>query len=638
VETGNQALLAELAALRKRVAELESFEVGRESELVWTHSKLLEQITQENRQAEVALRLSEQKLSRIFSESPDAIAISSLKNGRYVEINTAFERVFGYTRDEALGRVATELGIWPQPMDRQRISDLLHKHGELLNIELRFRHKSGRIFDCLLSASLIEIDEEPCMMSITRDISERKRYEHVVQEQNRMLHALGQAQADFIADADPHLTFRQLLSHLLDITDSEYGFIGEIPNNTTGPVSLRPFAVTDITWDETARQHYQSRLSYLTRDFEFQTKGTLFDCVISLGEQVISNDPAQDPRGSLPVGHRPLQSFMGLPLYRGDQLVGMLGLGNRPAGFDEALIAQLQPFTNTCAMLIEAYRNNLGRQEAESRLRQFNEELEARVTQRTAELQTSLNELESFSYSVSHDLRSPLRGINGFSHLLAENYTDQLGEEGKDYLQRIRAATLRMSDLIDSLLELSQLTREPMHITEVNLTQHAENIIEDLLQTQQQQHNAPRAVEFVIAQGVRGYGDDRLLRIALQNLLANAWKFTERKASSRIEFGVYTPLKNQAESGSQGSVEDKKITYFVRDSGAGFDMQYAGRLFRSFERLHDAYEFSGTGIGLATVQRIIQRHGGVVRAEGVVGEGACFYFTLPVPTGTIGIN
>ncbi len=605
----NKDPLEELAILRKRVAEQESCE----SELIWTHSRLLEHITQENRQTEAALRLSEQKLSRIYSESPDAISISSLRNGRYVEINPAFERVFGFTREEAIGRVATELGIWCLPSERQRMADLLYEHGKLVNIVTRLRDKAGRTLDCLLSASLIEIEDEPCMMIITRDITERMRIEQLFMEQNRMLDALSQAQADFITDADPHLTFNQLLSHLLEITDSEYGFIGEVFYENGLP-SLRLFTITDVTWDESERSAYQRRLK---NDFFFRGVNTLFGHIMTTSQPVLSADPANDPRGALPEGHRPLKSFMGLPLFRGEQLVGMLGVGDRPDAYDEALVHRLQPFTNTCAMLIEAYRNNLRRRQAEAQLRRLNEELEDRVNKRTAEMRASLKELESFSYSVSHDLRSPLRGINGFSQLLLEDYGDRLDEGGKDHLQRIRAATLRMSDLIDGLLDLAQLTRAPMHLAEVDLSAQAQAVVRELAQA------APeRQVEVVIAPNVRACGDERLLRGALENLLSNAWKFTMHADPARIEFGVVP--------------EGEQPVYFVRDNGVGFDMKFTDKLFRPFERLHEVYEFAGTGIGLATVQRIIQRHGGLAWAEGETGNGATFYFTLPPQATGIG--
>ena len=596
-------LQAELTALRKRVAELESHE----AELAWAHNTLLEQISHEHKQTESALRVSEEKLSRIYAASPDVIATSSLTSGCYVDVNPAFERVFGFSPQEVIGHKAVDMGAWPEPAQREQVISRLRKQGAIVNEEIRFRHKSGRLFDSLFSASLVELNGDPCMLSITRDISDRKRIEQLILDKNRMLHAVSEAQADFIADADPHPTFDRLLGHLLDITDSQYGFIGEVFRDESNAPYLRPYAITDISWDDASRQLYRS---YVSGGFEFRNPNTLFGHVMTSGRPVLSNRPADDPRrGGLPPGHAPLDAFMGLPLFRGEQLVGMAAVANRPSGYDEALVEQLQPFTATCAVLIEAYRNSQRRRHAEGMLRQLNLELEDHVNQRTSELQASIRELESFSYSVSHDLRSPLRGINGFARLLLEDYGERLDEHGKEYLRRICSATLRMSELIDGMIDLAQLTREPIHLAEVNLSRLAESIAREL------QHAEPdREVEFTAMPDIRARGDERLLRVALHNLLSNAWKFTARKAVASVEFGA-------RRTGSS-------LAYYVRDDGAGFDMKYADKLFGAFQRLHGVKEFAGTGIGLATVQRIVQRHGGLVWAEGETDKGATFYFTL----------
>ncbi len=228
---------------------------------------------------------------------------------------------------------------------------------------------------------------------------------------------------------------------------------------------------------------------------------------------------------------------------------------------------------------------------------------------RTAQLEAANEELDAFSYSVSHDLRAPLRSIDGFSQALLEDGADRLDDQGKEHLHRIRAATQRMGLLIDDLLNLSRVTRAEIHPGKLDISALARSIAAELQKTQPE-----RRMEFRIEDGLETTADARLLRLVLENLLGNAWKFTSKHPSARIEFGE-THLNGAR-------------AYFVRDDGAGFDPAYAGKLFGAFQRLHAVTEFPGTGVGLATVQRIIHRHGGRVWAEGAVERGATFYFTL----------
>ena len=245
------------------------------------------------------------------------------------------------------------------------------------------------------------------------------------------------------------------------------------------------------------------------------------------------------------------------------------------------------------------------RKRAEDEIKKLN----GTLRQHAARLEAANKELEAFSYSVSHDLRAPLRSIDGFSLALMEDYGDKLEPEAKDYLQRVRAATQRMAQLIDDLLGLSRVTRSDMSRSTVDLSGMARAVAAELEKVQ-----PDRKVDFVIADGLAAEGDARLLRVVLDNLLGNAWKFTAKRNDARIEFGT---------SGANGSRE-----FFVRDNGAGFDMAYVHKLFGAFQRLHGNGEFAGTGVGLATVQRIIHRHGGRIAAEGAVDKGATFRFTL----------
>ncbi|MCA1992020.1 MAG: PAS domain S-box protein [Coleofasciculus sp. S288] len=260
--------------------------------------------------------------------------------------------------------------------------------------------------------------------------------------------------------------------------------------------------------------------------------------------------------------------------------------------------------------LIVIARDISDRKQVEREIRELNQNLERRVAERTAELEVTNKELEAFSYSVSHDLRAPLRAIDGFGQALLDRCADKLDDKGKHYLQRIRIGTQRMGELIDDLLKLSRVTRSEMHRTQVDLSALATEIVAELQQTQPE-----RQVEWAIASGLVADGDVQLLRVVLENLLNNAWKFTSSKTLSHIEFNVLFQ-------------ENTKPIYFVRDNGAGFDMAYIDKLFGAFQRLHSSTQFPGTGIGLATVQRIIHRHGGRIWAEGKVEQGAIFYFTL----------
>jgi PAS domain S-box-containing protein len=251
------------------------------------------------------------------------------------------------------------------------------------------------------------------------------------------------------------------------------------------------------------------------------------------------------------------------------------------------------------------------RRRDDEEIRRLNDDLQAQA----AELAETNKELESFSYSVSHDLRAPLRSIDGFSQAVLEDEKERLSPEGRLSLARVRSATQRMGELIDDMLALSRITRKALAREPVDVTAMAQEVLEDLRQA-----GGRKLVIPVVHEGMSADGDRVLLRAALENLIGNAWKFTSKTAGARIEVGT-------REDAAEGKV------FFVKDNGAGFNMAYADKLFGAFQRLHAAAEFPGTGVGLATVQRIIRRHGGRVWAEGQEGRGAVFYFTLPVPPG-----
>lgn len=428
-------------------------------------------------------------------------------------------------------------------------------------------------------------------------------YARVLEESrraNRFLGALARAQSRFIAESDPRTTFNELLDILLELTGSEYGFIGEVLRTGEGKPYLRTHAITNIAWNEETQAFYAR---YAATGLEFHSIDTLFGAVLVTGETVIANDPANDPRGAgTPPGHPPLLSFLGLPFLFAGVMVGMVGIANRPGGYDAAVVQYLEPFRTTCASLVAAFRNQRRRQEAEAELRTLNAEL-ARVNQ----------ELGDFAHSVSHDLKSPLRSIEGYGSLLRQRHGARLDDEGRRLVDRVREAAGRMGRLIDDLLLYAQVERRPLAVETMDLRA----MVAELLAAHEAEiagRNLTIEVEIPWATMTADRGG---LDMALRNLLGNALKFTRDVADPRIEIA--------------GQERERAWIVWVRDNGCGFDMHHRDRLFELFHRLHRADEYGGTGVGLALVRKAVQRMGGRVWAESEPGHGAAFYLEIPRP-------
>ena len=340
-------------------------------------------------------------------------------------------------------------------------------------------------------------------------------------------------------------------------------------------------------------------------------------CILSIGilfarpEQGLMKIFSSDNLGGV-IARRLLPAALILPFLLGSLLLTGQRMGLYDSTFRLVLYALSMVIAFTILILWNAsllQHADLVRQQTQMQLNE-SKEAEFELQKAKLELEAANKELEAFSYSVSHDLRAPLRSIDGYSQAVLEDYGELLPIEGRNFLEHVRNSAHRMAELIEDLLKLSHVTRAPIKSVPVDLTLIAENILAEL------QRNYPeRTVRFSVAPNLNARGDPQLLQVVLENLLGNAWKYTSKQEQAEIEVG--------------STYEDDQTICFVRDNGAGFDMIYAGKLFGAFQRLHTATEFPGTGIGLATVQRIIHRHGGRIWAESAVDQGATFSFTLP---------
>ncbi|NTV42853.1 MAG: GAF domain-containing protein, partial [Syntrophobacteraceae bacterium] len=463
------------------------------------------------------------------------------------------------------------------------------KRAPFSHLENKNLHKDGR--EVILERSAVPIldadDQFRGYRGIDRDITQRKKAENEIRQRNRELESLA---------AIAHLASQSLdLDHLLDTVLPEIARALEVR-----PVLL---FLSEGEPRMALRGSFPSpRDQNLTQD-ELQVGECLCGIAVAEGMNLFSENIAEDPRCTNDACRNAgLVSVAAIPLQSAQDKPGVLVVASSsPRDF-----RQNEYFLSTVANSVATAVENA---DLYQEIRAHAASLERRVAERTAELETANKELEAFSYTVSHDLRAPLRSIDGFSKALEEEYGHVLEDLGKDYLRRVRDATRRMSQLIDDLLKLSKLTRGELKRQLVDLSALARAVASDL--TKSGRH---RTVDFVVAEDMGAWGDPHLLQLVMENLIRNAWKFTALQPRARIEVGVVDL--------------DGKKAYFVRDNGVGFNPAHAHRLFQPFQRLHAASEFPGSGIGLATVKRIVHRHGGRVWIEAKEGEGATVYFSL----------
>jgi len=530
----------------------------------------------EFKQAQEELRDSEQYYQHIFNSAADGFVIRTL-DGVAVDANPAVCEMFGYSKEEYLKLPPNKIAHPDFLQEYLEFREAMLKGKSYFSEDAKAIRKDGSMFYLQVRANVIQYQGKPHAFIVLRDITKHKRIQDAIKHIASSLAA--KSGLEF---------FQQLALHLAQVYQSKYAFVGVLDKNDK----------------ELVHTVAMCRNGEIIENINYKLHGT--PCEIAMREQPCAY--AGKVQQLFPDDYLLVQmeaeSYIGSPLF--DSKAKALGIlviiDDKPRPDISELHELLQIFATRSAAEIE-------RMQAEELLQQRKHHLEEIVDARTAELSAVITELEAFSYSVSHDLRAPLRSMDGFSQLMLDEFGGSLNEEGKDYLNRIRKSAQKMAQLIDDLLQLSRVTRKDIVTQSINLSELVKDSVNKCKERDQRQD-----VKISIAPDLVNKGDPDLLSIAIDNLVSNAWKYTRKTEHAEIEFGAI----------------NKKdiVSYYIKDNGAGFDMQYADKLFNAFHRLHSAEDFEGTGIGLATVARIIRRHGGHIWAEGSVGKGATFYFNL----------
>lgn len=569
----------------------------------------LARIAIERARAEEALLGSEARFRELAENVEDVFYNRDFASGRFLYISPAYETVW-HESLQTLYKDSDSYRSRIHPDDRaaEAAANATQAAGKPSDLEYRIVRAEGEVrwirdhsYPVLNAGGKVER-----IVGTARDITDRKLAALELARTNRALQMLSRCNEALTRMDDESQLLLQVCRLAVDVGGYRMAWVGYAQDDAAR--TIMPMAHAG---DEGG---YLSAIE-LTWDPELQTGAGPAGQTIRSGEVRVSEDITKGANQFYWSGEALRQGYRSavfLPLRDTHRTFGLLGLYSgvvEKQGADE--ISLLQELADNLAFGIDALRSRQERKQAQEEILRLNAELEERVRRRTAELESVNRDLESFSYSVSHDLRTPLSAIDGFSGLLEKEIgPSPPSERGLHYLNRIRAGVVQMGELIDALLSLAQVSRASLRWGSVDLSAMAETVLSGFAERE-----AGRQARWEIQPGMQVQGDRRLLRQVLDNLLGNAWKFSERQPRTHISFGCQTNAEGET-------------VYAVRDRGAGFDMAYSEKLFGAFQRLHTISEFAGTGIGLATVHRIIVRHGGRVWAESEPGLGATFYFTL----------
>jgi PAS domain S-box-containing protein len=529
---------------------------------------------------------AQERFQKAFEFSPLGMTITRLTDGQIMAANPANKDVLGWTAEDFAGKTMLEVGVWASSEERQRFVEGLRTHGRLRAHETIMRSKQGSLANVKVWAERIELAGEDCALAFTLNVNEEKQREAMLINIAKGVSShTGEA---FFPSWAEHLAQAVGASHVMVAETAEEARINTLALHVDGTVQVPE--VVDIPNKLLARLLFQ--------------EGILF----------IENPSSQDLDLCPDIGNgpsQPTQALAGIVLKDADgSAIGIIYMAwtAPPLLQSPQMQALISIFSSRCnAELVRLRRDR--------EISRLYDTLEQRVQARTAQLQYLNRELDSFAYSVSHDLKSPLRAIDGFLHMLHHQMAERMMPDDQDLFDKVASAASRMGSLIADMLSLARASQGQLQRMNVNLNDLIDSVIR-----RERERDPTHEVDIVIAPDMQADCDPRMAQIVFENLIGNAWKYSHKVARPCIELG------------QRPTQPGEPAVFYVKDNGAGFDMEQANRLFRPFTRLHSAREFEGSGIGLATVRRILERHGGFVRAEGEVGKGATFEFGFGLQT------